>query len=69
MATVKKGMLTGSPEWWKHLRWTKRQFWHQERKAAERDVKARVDEIALINEPSEVDWMADDDEWLYGSDW
>ncbi len=34
MATVKKGMLTVSGEWWKHLRWTKRVFWKGERQAA-----------------------------------
>lgn len=27
MAHVKKGHLVPSPEWWKHLRWTKRRFW------------------------------------------
>jgi hypothetical protein len=34
MATVKKGMLTATGEWWKHLRWTKRVFWKAERQAA-----------------------------------
>ena len=34
MATVKKGVLTASGEWWKHLRWTKRVFWKGERRAA-----------------------------------
>ena len=37
MATVKKGTLTGAPEWWKHLRKTKRVFWKRERKAAKRE--------------------------------
>lgn len=32
-ANVKKGQLTPSPEWWRHLRWAKRQFWKQERQA------------------------------------
>ena len=36
MATVKKGTLTAPPEWWKHLRKTKRVFWKRERKAAKR---------------------------------
>ena len=39
MATVKKGILTSSPEWWKHLRWTKRLFWKRERKAAQDEAK------------------------------
>lgn len=39
MASVKKGMLTPSGEWWKHLRWTKRKFWKKERKAAQKDAK------------------------------
>jgi hypothetical protein len=34
MATVNKGVLTPSPEWWKHLRWMKRAFWKKERRAA-----------------------------------
>lgn len=37
MATVKKGNLTASGEWWKHLRWTKRMFWKAERRAARKD--------------------------------
>ena len=36
MATVKKGVLTVSPEWWKHLRSTKRTFWKGERRAAKK---------------------------------
>ena len=34
MATVKKGKLTKTGEWWKHLRWMKRTFWKGERRAA-----------------------------------
>ncbi len=34
MSTKKKGMLTVSKEWKKHLtKWEKRQFWKAERKA------------------------------------
>lgn len=44
MATKKKGILTSSPEWWKHLRWIKRPFWKGERQAAKEDVKYRVRE-------------------------
>lgn len=58
MATVKKGILTSSPQWWKHLRWTKQQFWSRERKAAERDVQVRVDEVAGLNAiDAEIDWI------------
>lgn len=46
MATVKKGILTSSPEWWKHLRWTKRQFWKGERQAAKRDAIAELDDAS-----------------------
>jgi hypothetical protein len=42
MATVKKGMLTPSPEWWKHLRWRSRAFWKSERKAAKETAKQDV---------------------------
>src|SRR5262245_57250399 len=33
MANVKKGQTVRAPEWWKHLRWTKRQFWKRQRQA------------------------------------
>ncbi|HWB33204.1 MAG TPA: hypothetical protein VG714_08540 [Acidobacteriaceae bacterium] len=36
MATVKKGMLTATGEWWKHLRTKKRAFWKSERQAAKK---------------------------------
>lgn len=36
MATVKKGILTVSGEWWKHLRGKKRAFWKGERRAAKK---------------------------------
>jgi hypothetical protein len=39
MANVKKGQLTASPEWWKHLRWTKRPFWKAERQAGKKEAE------------------------------
>ena len=42
MANVKKGQLTASGEWWKHLRWCKRAFWKGERQASKRDGRARI---------------------------
>lgn len=39
MATVKKGLLTASPEWWKHLRETKRLFWKGERRAVKKSIR------------------------------
>jgi hypothetical protein len=47
VATIKKGLLTHSKEWWKHLRWTKRQFWKGERHAAK--LRAIVDLQAMQN--------------------
>jgi hypothetical protein len=44
MANVKKGTLTRSPQWWKHLRDWKRIFWKSERSAQKRDVKERSNE-------------------------
>lgn len=38
MATVKKGILTRAPQWWKHLRDWKRVFWKRERKAVRQDI-------------------------------
>jgi len=42
MATVKKGVLVKSPEWWKHLRWCKRLFWKRHRKAEMRETAKEV---------------------------
>jgi hypothetical protein len=55
------GILTRAGEWWVHLRpYGKRDFWHRERRAAERDAAARVDEVAGINAiDREIDWMLD----------
>lgn len=39
MANVKKGNLTGSPQWWKHLRDWKRVFWKSERQAQKKAIK------------------------------
>ena len=39
MATVKKGVLTRTGEWRKHLRRIKRVFWKGERQAAGREAK------------------------------
>lgn len=45
MAHVKKGQLAAPPEWWKHLRWTKRLFWKRERRAGQKVARkeAQVD--------------------------
>ncbi|MHA2063682.1 MAG: hypothetical protein ACXABY_04785 [Candidatus Thorarchaeota archaeon] len=43
MATVKKGVLSTSPEWWKHLRpYTKRQFWKSHRKYEQRHIRKEL---------------------------
>ena len=39
MANIKKGQLVRPPEWWKHLRWSKRVFWKKHRKAEQRLVR------------------------------
>jgi len=38
MANVKKGQLAAAPEWWRHLRWTKRAFWKRERVADRNEI-------------------------------
>lgn len=40
MATLKKGVLSKSPQWWKHLRDWKRVFWKKERKAVREYIRA-----------------------------
>lgn len=42
MATKKKGILTPPPEWWKHLKWMKRVFWHKERLAVRTFVRKEI---------------------------
>jgi hypothetical protein len=42
MANVKKGNLSGAPQWWKHLKDWKRVFWKTERKAQQKDIKGRL---------------------------
>lgn len=42
MASVKKGILTESPQWWKHLKDWKRVFWHKERKASKKEIKSEL---------------------------
>jgi len=62
MATIKKGILTPSPQWWRHLRDWKRDFWHRERKAAVRDIDDRVSEVAALDAiDREIDWLVSRD--------
>jgi len=35
MAHVRQGQLTASPQWWRHLRNWKRDFWKRERQAGQ----------------------------------
>jgi hypothetical protein len=42
MANVKKGLLTVSGVWWRHLRRMKRLFWKRERQAAKREALREV---------------------------
>ena len=48
MATVKKGVLTATGEWWKHLRSKKRVFWKGERRAAKQLVEREAAEIGSL---------------------
>jgi hypothetical protein len=52
MATVKKGMLTVTGEWWKHLRSKKRVFWKGERQAAKDLVRSeQVTDVRRDKDP------------------
>jgi len=44
MAHKRKGQLTSSPQWWKHLKDWKRVFWKSERQAQNKDIKERKNE-------------------------
>lgn len=39
MAHKRKGQLTPSPQWWKHLKDWKRVFWKSERQAHKKEIK------------------------------
>lgn len=49
MANVKKNNLTRPPQWWKHLRWTKRYFWKAERKAYKKEIEKEKPHNTLNN--------------------
>lgn len=53
MATVKKGVLIASGEWWKHLRYTKREFWKGERQAGKTVAQREAEQAAADPEGSE----------------
>lgn len=42
MASLKKGIITPSPQRWKHLRDWKRIFWKKERKAQVRNIRGEL---------------------------
>lgn len=45
MSSVKKGVITASGEWARHLRpYGRRVYWKCERKAAKADARARIDD-------------------------
>jgi hypothetical protein len=39
MAHKQQGILTKSPQWWKHLKDWKRVFWKTERQAQKKEIK------------------------------
>lgn len=42
MAHIRKDTLTRTVEWWKHLKWGKRDQAKKGRQAAKRDIKERL---------------------------
>jgi hypothetical protein len=42
MAHVRKDTLTKTVEWWKHLKWRKRDQAKRERQAAKREIRNRL---------------------------
>ncbi len=60
MSNVKKGLLTASGEWRKHLRDLKRAFWKGERQAAgEAGIRGacEADVVWRAEKPDAVDWV------------
>ena len=60
MSTAKKGLLTASGEWRKHLRWMKRGFWKGERNAVSRSLVAEDsdDEVARLTRSDGHRWVS-----------
>jgi hypothetical protein len=50
MASVKKGILVPSPQWWKHLRSWKRIFWKKHRKVEKRETRTILNHRRSENE-------------------
>jgi hypothetical protein len=44
MASVKKGTITPSPQWWHHLKKWKRVFWHSERRAQKKEIEKELNQ-------------------------
>ena len=44
MVHVRKDTLTAPPEWWKHLKWQKRNTNKKERKASKKQIKEILNE-------------------------
>jgi hypothetical protein len=44
MAQVRKGQLARPPEWWRHLRRSKRLFWKRERHPVQKAVRQELAE-------------------------
>ena len=44
MANKNQGVVSRSPQWWRHLREWKKVFWKSERQAQKKDMKERKDE-------------------------
>jgi hypothetical protein len=51
MAHVRKGQLTATKEWRKHLRFWKKFFWHAERRAARRQAREEAREETKARPP------------------
>jgi len=54
MAHVKKGQLTATSEWARHLRKVKRFFWHGECKAAGKEILQQLNEENLKEIPGQL---------------
>lgn len=53
MATKKRGLLTLSGEWARHLRpFWRRLFWRGERRAVRRDIRSQLTELQIKKDPS-----------------
>jgi hypothetical protein len=59
MAHVRADTLCRCPEWWKHLKWQKRNVSKRERRAAQKQMEKETNQDIIDKEPTMWDYLHD----------